>query len=1022
MVGFASAFEFDNIKDYNESTRTIEVRNSILGIPFLQLDKVAEIKLNSPLEVKVSRGYRKVAEFEIKAYSEYDNVLKELELFNIRKGDLRFTRDYDYKVRSYENITVDDYGTGITGRNPNGTESYGSIIIGNHIEQKEMWTKLDIINLKDGEVITVGIFTNVKARDRVEWIQNMFGVRIDEWAIWFEPDAITETIGVALINSSSTALSLRGVNFTIGDQNLVLINVTIDPDTDTNGTAVLVNGIGAVGGRTVDSGGPITNLVASATFVGTTATFSTAPIVNATLVAGQSYAILVWANGDVNFASTSFPIVGTFLNWTKGVFNGAQTQNNEVSEIMSISVAPTFAGPLVILNAPIDNFNSSNETIIFNVTVSFSDAIANVTLFIDGGSNETNSSGFDGDYIFTKILSEGNHNWSISATGVFGNISNSSIRNLNIDIGPPLIIIESPIGTLEINSIGRNETLNVTFTDGNLDTCWFDYNGTNITIEGCLSGIKNSTQFILEDGNFNLTVYANDTFGNESPNFTSWEYTVLIVSETFNTQTTETNLETFIINIDYDIVEFTNIVANLIYNGTNFLATDVVTSGNNATYTKAITIPLVPADVNVSFHWSFDLTNTTGTFTFNSTTNNQTILNVGLDDCSTNTIRILNYTLVDEEDQLPLTIPTDNGTIELDISIFSVDGLLQTTNFSVLVTDTNNASVCITDEALNSSTYSLFAIARYSGLDYSTEYHHIQNLTLNNETGTQNITLYDLLSTDATVFRIIYKDSSFLTLSNAVIQVQRQYVSEGVFKTVEAPLTSSEGDTVAHLVKDDVKYNFVVLKNGVILSTFENLIAFCEDIISENCLITLNAVSGSGRVFDYDDTIKIAHSINYNETTRLLSVIFSTLDGTSKTVTFEAFKIDELGTTTVCNNTLTSSSGTLSCTVPLSLGNETIYYTLTVDETEVFTGYFSLTDPLDLGDAGLFLLLFLLLMIPFMFVASKSLTILSVGLTYVIAILFAFIQGTILAGGGAIMFITIASMILIHKLNSEGRS
>jgi len=90
-----------------------------------------------------------------------------------------------------------------------------------------------------------------------------------------------------------------------------------------------------------------------------------------------------------------------------------------------------------------------------------------------------------------------------------------------------------------------------------------------------------------------------------------------------------------------------------------------------------------------------------------------------------------------------------------------------------------------------------------------------------------------------------------------------------VFKTVEAPLTGSDGETVAHLVRNDELYTFVVLQNGLVLSTFENQVAFCEDVSSENCVITLNALSSSGSTFDYDDAVGIAYSITYNETSRL---------------------------------------------------------------------------------------------------------------------------------------------------------
>ena len=417
-----------------------------------------------------------------------------------------------------------------------------------------------------------------------------------------------------------------------------------------------------------------------------------------------------------------------------------------------------------------------------------------------------------------------------------------------------------------------------------------------------------------------------------------------ILNETFNNETTEGGTETFEI-----VFESSQAVssATLYYNGTPHTGTINSGSFPNVTATTTFIVPLTSADVNVTFLWEITLADLT---VLNTTSHNQTIFAIALDNCGSFTRQLFNFTMVDEKTQVFLDPIPENTSIEVDINIFSEDRSELIVNFSNDYDEINSALVCLNINITNGTIYSLDSITKYSSLGRALEYFHIQNLSLTNATASQNITLFDLNFTTSTPFKIVFKDASFLQVPNAVIEVQRQYVSEGVFKVVEAPLTSSEGDTVAHLVRDDIIYNFIIKQNNIILATFQNVIPFCDDILTENCVVNLNALSGSGAVFVYDDVSQISHSISYNETSRLISVIFSTLDGTSKNVTFNSVKADQLGNTTVCSSSLVSVSGTLSCTVPDSIGNSTIYYTLLVDGNEVFSSFFVLQDPFDLGD------------------------------------------------------------------------
>jgi len=204
FLGAVSAFEFDNVKNYDEETQTIDIRNSILGIPFLQLGKIAEVQLNTPTNNYVVRGQdRLVAEFTIKNFKDYtEGTFDDLDFYNTNKDMEQFEREFVYKYKEFYGVEVIDYERvckerEVTAFNKTGTyiEKYDCFQnqIGSHTEQRFNWVVLDEkADLQKGKII-IGIFTDVLPNEKVEWIPTLFGVKINEWATW------TEALNVDLV-------------------------------------------------------------------------------------------------------------------------------------------------------------------------------------------------------------------------------------------------------------------------------------------------------------------------------------------------------------------------------------------------------------------------------------------------------------------------------------------------------------------------------------------------------------------------------------------------------------------------------------------------------------------------------------------------------------------------------------------------------------------------------------------------------------------------------------------------------
>ena len=72
----------------------------------------------------------------------------------------------------------------------------------------------------------------------------------------------------------------------------------------------------------------------------------------------------------------------------------------------------------------------------------------------------------------------------------------------------------------------------MTDASDHLDSCWYVYNET-LTYFNCS---ENQTFNYIPDQN-TLTVYANDTFGNERSESVSWDYKVFEINQTYNNET-----------------------------------------------------------------------------------------------------------------------------------------------------------------------------------------------------------------------------------------------------------------------------------------------------------------------------------------------------------------------------------------------------------------------------------------------------------------------------------------------------
>jgi len=1014
IIPAVSAFEFDNIK--NQKDMTFDGKDVK---DFLLLQKY------KPIEIKNAFGFGRTqfegyldkhdekcgtnCESTIKIKTGQDGVLIDDIIFKTEQEDGSWI---EQDVRSYQfkylgEINDYKYQCEVIGKyeNQSNIEECENILIGSHTD----WI---IYNL--GDEIKKGTYTvKLEAKKKpsrtVDWIIKTNGEWLESWATWGSISG-GDAAEVILNSPSDLEISLTNniqfnatANVTGG---ATLINMSLWTNEtgswalkNTTNTSLIgtpqnitrADGMSSGGGFTPKTGIRITpkvniainnitinnentatkayiqtsyadGIIAEADFVGNVATFP-----ETELNAGDDYHILI----DNDGASYTVFYVG-----------GASDPSDE--------------GDLWVNNSYTEAGAPSTNTY-------YSIASFYVSNYSGSTTSETNT--WNRTITDTTI-------WNVQACDSDGDCGFSTNNyTVSLDASAPTFEVESPSGILNYNSVGNNETLNVTFTDTNLDSCWYDYNGTNVTIEGCLTGVKNSTNFTLEANNLNMTIYANDSVGNLNTTFINWSYKILQTAESFVASTASGATNPFNITLDSNS-QITIVYLN--YNNTASLGS-ISSNGDTYVLSKNQLAPGVSTATNIPFFWN--ITRADG-FNYITTSQNQVVSPIGINQTCTDMYTIFNFTLVNELTQTKINGTAENSSIKVDLNLYTSDGNTELSSFSYEYIATNPAAICIDNNLSNGEAYSLDLQIQYKTDNHSEELYHIESYALNSSSLNQNITLYDLPTSNTQKFELLARDTSYIPISGALIKIDRKYIENGTFYTTEIPKTDAKGVTSASLETNDVIYNFYIYDDGVLISTFENVLAICQTPLVSTCSIDFNAFQTGISIPNFEDGDDFNFTLGYNSTSKLVSSTFVIPSGEPSTIRLAVISEDTLGTS-VCEDTLTSATGTLTCTVPASFGNSTVLAKIYKTGIEQGRGNIKLDQDSSDIFGPILIMASVLVMLTLIGIGISDNPIVSAVFLFVgVMLLFAMnlVQNTGFYGAGAtILFLAVAIILVIIK-------
>ena len=895
LVGNVSAFEFDNVYSYDEKTKTVVVEN-VFGLG----SDLAEIQLISPQIVQIMRGKdRKVAEFTIDNLKEYQNVFNNLKFYNLY-NDKEIEREFTYKYKTIDQELIIDYewtceNKGKLANGSNDIQCWNKVI-GSHYKDVDVWNVLDTkIALEKGK-LTIGIFTDVYARDRVEWIPTLFGVEITEWAIW------TDALDVDLL-----------AYWTFDDANESIGNYNITNDEGSGGVFTTIGCLrGGCGNVTTNNNWKVarSNLNQELNFLGnhtnksisfwikpTTVVIGTeAPMIRSNIT-GTANPSFVFRFGASNYlqADNLDAVNGNWQfnqqsgNWTHYVIttntttityyvNGTQTRQNTGGRFdVSNSDGFLYFGSDHDSGTPNDFVGYYDEMGFWNRTLLASevDALYNngTALGYERSVTVTLNSPADA----TTQLNPVNFNCSA--------VSDATIINISLWIDGSLNYTETGGTTFE--TLNRTLVLPISGTEEihnwtclshtAVRTDW----GTNRTV---------TTRFWIEE------------------------------SLSFNATTYETSVEGFVLNLSFDSSVFINAEADLIYNGTSYSAAKIGV-GNNFLFTRALEIPLIQIGLqqNNSFHFEVTLYNGTSSDIHNSSFNNQTVYPIVFEECGTNAnITALNFTAYNEFNLTRITPFEFKGSFEYWIGSEDLKKNLTINNDS-----TDEIDLCISQN----STFHLNALIEYDGAglnntQFTKRTYYFNNFLVNNVT--TNISLLLLASADSTSF-IQYVTDNTLGVANAYIYTYRYYPGTDTWIIVQSTKTDSSGKTVAFYETETALYKHTIVVNGVTrLEETEG-----RKIFPESTPYTLTFEIGAEPSVDWSDVENDTYSTTtsiFNSETYIHTFTWAATT-TTKCGVFQQSRLyveqENYSTSNsiICNVTSAVSSGTLTCDLTSYEGN-----------------------------------------------------------------------------------------------------
>ena len=746
-----------------------------------------------------------------------------------------------------------------------------------------------------------------------------------------------------------------------------------------------------------------------------------------------------------------------------------------ISETYSYSTTDETA-PEVTLNSPTDD-GLSMEDVTFSCTVTDNFALSNVSLYGNWSgwhANETNTSGVEGNYIFTKTLAENIYVWNCYACD---SSSNCAMATSNY--------------TVRVD----NENMNLTFTAGQSQIYnislpkYVYYNNATVDLKGfgnitTIDQTIHTTQFGVDSAVYGSRWLAQNFTLNDSVNyiesislrFSKWVTPLWNVTVSLRETITGTDFANVSININdsFDPVNFT-FNTNISTGNTYFFVVRCENCNSTDHYVTAQcegACDYPEGDVALSTDggatWEMAAFTDIGGFNIYTTyTPENLTMDVGNDnnvDFDTGQIgnkRVvdLNVTAIDSflgtcspiagNCTLPVNITIETGGIiyidnlNLEYSeagLIECGGASNTTALRFTLYDEENRTTAMNgsleaafhywsgddffNQTFNFTNQSVFdfcvfptwgnfnlnATIEYTSTGYDTRNYFLVNFEISNTT--ESINLYAIEDSLGTNIEFEVLNSYHVEQEGVIVKAQRYFTADDDYLTVGMGRTGYDGKTMIPQ-RQYVYYRFILERDGVVLNTYSPQILIDT---SQELYIDAEQLF---EFFEYWDSL--AYTCTYNNATYILSCTFSDTSGHMVEVyLYVTEKRPAQMFVTVCEDSSTSNAGTLTCNVS-DYQDSTLHYELRgrfSSDPTLFTmvsAWLEFAQPaLNLGLMGILMAFVITITLSFVGLWNPAISILFALTGVVISFAFGLLQVTF----ASVIALGIVAGIIIYKVRT----
>lgn len=969
LIGVVSATDYgiDNYIKVSEDKKVVEIWDK--GLFLIGEDtKLAEATLKTDLVENVGVGKDvKVFEIELNSKVDYENLLSEINYYNIKDKMNPIEINLDLK---YKSIIEENYSYDVCSSKDNKTISCETINTKRNVTK---WYDYSDRDMLEGQSITIGGFTTTEEGDKIEWIPTIAKEEINVWASWEAGMTAGTMIYYNFNNATNASKLVDNINGTY--------NGTFSPSPPT-WVAGLANdslSFDALGERI---------------FVGE---------VNTSEVIG---AISLWFNSTLTIHEESQRERFLTPNSAKINVNFGEVDGNLAHEYISTNDGSGTRWDSGLCSQTAELSNNTWHHLVMNWNGTdyeyWLNGVNNVSDYCVYGTptqmdmaNLTFSSTAVADIYYRGSLDlVGFWNRALTPTEI-ANLYNGG-AGLEFPTATP-----APEGTPNITLNIPANAANIANTSVTFNwSVWDDHNVTNSTfylsngsIEFFPYGLGNETTFQIQidnfaEGSYSWNITATDN-ASQQGNSTQRTFKIDVTNPSVNI-TNPINQSYASDNSTYNITaNFTasDNIAGLdtcwYYNGT---ANNTITCGNNVTinftegghriyyyandsagnfnstyvdffinyYDYDVEFePTAVEEENTTFYLNItatDLSTIEANLTYNNTnytmsgTSNGTFARLSktltMPDIAANVNVTFNFTYIinagssaqtDSYGQLIYIIPDLNvssspcSDLALNITLKDEENLgLMNGDFEYnfkygLSNNTLKTAygkiegkkglyVCVNSTISNNWTLGegeIFYTASAGGYAQR-RYYLFKGTPLTNITN--NISIYALNSSKQTSFQLEVQDTSLNPYVDKYTTLVRWYPDLNEYNVVDMGNTDELGTTIIHVEVEDVDYRIGVYeKNGSLIHLASPIRMVC--LISP-CTYTLSI---SPEDEDFTSFLEIEYSLDYNYTTGIWTFEFTDTSQRTTEMNLTVYRITGTNTYPVCSSAVSAYTGAITC-------------------------------------------------------------------------------------------------------------